>query len=123
MFDKYRVALWLDDVRPIPKNYMENNLCNRVIWCHSVNEAIEKFELFYNNKDSIIGVIDMDHDAGDYVLDGGDYINFLSWLEIKDIDFTDIVWKIHSMNPVGVKNMERILNKHGVYSIRGGINL
>ena len=32
-----------------------------------------------------IELISIDHDAGEYFNDGGDYIEFLKWLEARDI--------------------------------------
>lgn len=48
--------------------------------------------------------------AGDYVSDGGDYINILNWLEETGRNYPI---HIHSMNPVGVKNMRRIIERNG----------
>ena len=47
----------------------------------------------------IIELIDIDHDAGDFRSDGGDYIKLLDWLEKTDRNYPI---RIHSMNPVGV---------------------
>lgn len=55
-----------------------------------------------------ISVIDIDHDAGDYVSDGGDYIKLLDWLEETGRDYPI---RIHSANPVGIENMRRIIRK------------
>ena len=54
--------------------------------------------------------IDIDHDAGDYAWDGGDYIKVLDWLE--EMGYNVIV-RIHSMNPVGVANMRAIIQRNG----------
>lgn len=58
-------------------------------------------------------LIDLDHDAGDYVSEGGDYIKLLDWLEAKNIVDTGYSFRIHSMNPVGVQNMRAIIEKNG----------
>lgn len=57
-------------------------------------------------------LIDLDHDAGDYVSEGGDYIKLLDWLEAKNIVDTGYSFHIHSMNPVGVQNMRTIIKKN-----------
>lgn len=62
-----------------------------------------------------IELIDIDHDAGDYVNDGGDYIKLLDWLEETDRNYPI---RIHSMNPVGVANMRRIIERNGWKEIR-----
>ena len=56
-----------------------------------------------------IDIIDIDHDAGDYATDGGDYIKLLDWLEEQNLS---LPIHIHSMNPVGVANMKRIIERN-----------
>lgn len=51
----------------------------------------------------------MDHDAGEYASKGGDYIKLLDWLEGTKRNYPI---HIHSMNPVGVENMRRIIQKN-----------
>ena len=104
--------LWIDDVRPAPEGYH---------WSKSVNEAKEyildserKFAYYFRKgiyfEDYLIHIIDLDHDAGDYVNDGGDYIRILDWLEETGRNYPI---RIHSQNPVGVQNMRRIIEKNG----------
>lgn len=99
------MKLWIDDVRPAPEGY---------IWCRSVNEAklkiVESIQLRFSKP-----FIDIDHDAGDYAYDGGDYIKLLDWLEYMNYDVTI---RIHSMNPVGVENMRRIIKRNGWKEIK-----
>ena len=101
------MKLWVDDVRPAPEGY---------VWCKSVWEAKSKiiyFEWFnkefHQNKD-VLELIDIDYDAGDYANDGGDYIKLLDWLEETGRNYPI---RIHSMNPVGIENMRRIIRKNG----------
>ena len=99
------MKLWIDDVRPAPEGY---------VWCKTVNEAkseiigveICSFGIAFTN----LELIDIDHDAGDYVSEGGDYIKLLDWLEETGRNYPI---HIHSMNPVGVENMRRIIQKNG----------
>ena len=101
------MKLWVDDVRPAPEGYK---------WCKTVNEAkwaisyVE--EMLSKTKDSYykLEFIDIDHDAGDYANDGGDYIKLLNWLEETGRNYPI---RIHSMNPVGVENMRRIIRRNG----------
>ena len=110
------MKLWIDDVRPAPEGY---------IWCKSVNEAIDCIVLRETRigildydgvlseermKELSINVIDIDHDAGDYANDGGDYIKLLDWLEETGRSYPI---HIHSMDPVGVENMRRIIERNG----------
>lgn len=115
------MRLWIDDIRPAPEGY---------IWVKSVNEAkniIESYIRFMKHlmrTDDYDGrvltqvfnlcmqsdLIDIDHDAGDYANDGGDYINLLNWLEFMKYAFPI---HIHSQNIVGVENMRRIIRRNG----------
>ena len=104
------MKLWIDDVRPAPENYDGH--------AYSVNEAkkliLEWEELFRRVAENrgwefSIELIDIDHDAGDYVKDGGDYIKLLDWLEETGRNYPI---RIHSMNPVGVQNMRAIIYRN-----------
>lgn len=101
------IKLWIDDVRPAPADY---------IWIKSVNEA-KQFIIDTENYDMSFAIclIDMDHDAGDYASDGGDYIKLLDWLEETGRDYPI---RIHSQNPVGVQNMRRIIQHNGWTEVR-----
>ena len=99
------MKIWVDDVRPAPDGY---------IWAQSVMmaQAIIKVE----EKDgSTIDLIDIDHDAGDFACDGGDYIKLLNWLEETGRNYPI---RIHSMNPVGVANMRAIIKRNGWMEVR-----
>ena len=102
------MILWIDDVRPIPNN--------SYVSAKSVNEAkarIENLEMMFKLSGGKsyykIDIIDIDHDAGDYSNDGGDYINLLNWLEETGRNYPI---HIHSMNPVGIENMRRIIRRN-----------
>jgi len=62
-----------------------------------------------------IEIIDIDHDAGDYATDGGDYIKLLDWFEETGRSYPI---RIHSMNPVGVQNMRAIIQRNDWKEIR-----
>lgn len=130
------MKLWIDDVRPAPKGY---------VWVQSVNEAkyrISYAEAMYwalcmdekyksdealklggetreiireKKKLYQIELIDIDHDAGDYANDGGDYIKLLDWLEETGRNYPI---RIHSMNPVGRENMRVIIRRNGWTEVR-----
>ena len=101
------MKLWIDDVRPAPEGYM---------WLKSVNEAIRYIEIYGDYLDfdnvlvDLVEIIDIDHDAGKYAQYGGDYIKLLDWLEETGHNYPI---HIHSMNPVGVENMRRIIQRNG----------
>ena len=103
------MKLWIDDLRPAPKGY---------IWVKSVKAAKTAIWLYEHNMTDDNILIDLDHDAGDYVSKGGDYIKVLDWLEAKGIVDTGYSFHIHSMNPVGVQNMRVIIEKNGWREIR-----
>lgn len=107
------MKIWLDDIRPAPEGYT---------WCHSVNEAkflIVEFmsflkEAIYQIEEAEtlpnLEIINLDHDLGEYAIDGGDAVKLLDWIEKNGWKFT---FHIHSMNPVGVENMRRIIQRNG----------
>ena len=101
------MKLWVDDVRPAPEGY---------IWVCSVSEAKRYIEFNehisknINGRFFAINLIDLDHDAGDYAYDGGDYIKLLEWLEETGRNYPI---RLHSMDPVGVANMRKIIKRNG----------
>jgi hypothetical protein len=94
------IKIWVDDVRPAPKGY---------IWIRSVNEA-KRFFSSPIGKNRIIALVDLDHDAGDFASFGGDYIRLLDWFEETGRNYPI---RLHSMNPVGIQNMRRVITKNG----------
>lgn len=98
------MKLWVDDLRSAPKGY---------IWVKSVKAAKTAIWQYEHNMIDDNILIDLDHDAGDYVSEGGDYIKLLDWLEAKNIVDTGYSFHIHSMNPVGIQNMRAIIEKNG----------
>lgn len=102
------MRMWIDDIRPMPEGYD--------YWCKSVDAAkakiiaIEKVRIFGD-----ITLIDIDHDAGDFAAQGGDYIKLLDWLEETGRNYPI---RIHSMNPVGVANMRAIIQRNGWTEVR-----
>ena len=72
-------------------------------------DEMNEIPRMYNMNFSIT-LIDIDHDAGNYAHDGGDYIKLLDWLEETGRNYPI---HIHSMNVVGVENMRRIIQRNG----------
>lgn len=103
------VKIWVDDIRPKP--------CKCGIHFRSVNSVIGWLSAKAEEQKSEEILLDLDHDAGDYRSDGGDYIKILDFLEredfIKKFPFLKISFRIHSMNPVGKENMRKIIKKNG----------
>lgn len=102
------MKLWIDDLRPAPEGY---------VWCRNVKEAKWRIETAEDictifplvDEKPPIELIDIDHDAGDYANDGGDYIRLLDWLEETGRNYPI---RIHSMNVVGRMNMEAICRRN-----------
>ena len=132
------MKLWIDDVRPAPEGYVwcksvniaKNILCKLadtyVVDVYSSNKPYFT-TLCHGEKDlnslremwpdvrvlehvDPVELIDIDHDAGDYACDGGDYIKLLDWLEETGRNYPI---RIHSANAVGVENMRRIIQGNG----------
>ena len=104
------LRIWIDDVRPAPEGY---------VWFKSVDVAmtnIAEYQYMYNvtrppYRDYWkIELIDIDHDAGEFAKDGGDYIKLLDWFEATNQNYPI---RIHSMNPVGRENMRVIIRRNG----------
>lgn len=125
------MKLWIDDIRPAPEGYL---------WVKSVNEAIdvistafkrvdrymqaghdcfqerqyaERSKWYARANEAEIELIDLDHDAGDYAKDGGDYVRVLDWLETSGLNLHNVSFRLHTMNSVGRENMRRIIQKNG----------
>lgn len=93
------MKLWLDDLRPVPYGYEG---------AKSVNEAKKLIQEAEHNGIEI-EALDLDHDLGDYADQGGDAIRLLDWLAERG---TFYPVEIHTANPVGRANMERILARY-----------
>lgn len=96
--------IWVDDVRPAPEGY---------VWCTTVNQV--KMLLQDPDVYDKIELLDLDHDAGSYAEFGGDYIKVLDFIEQTGRNYPI---RIHSMNPVGVENMRRIIQRNGWKEVR-----
>ena len=93
------MKIWVDDLRPVPEGFVGSR---------SVNEAIaliEKAEQYGEE----IEMLDLDHDLGDFATDGGDAIKLLDYLVERET-FYPIA--IHTANPVGRANMERMIRRY-----------
>lgn len=104
------MKIWVDDRRPAPEGWR---------WVTNVDEA----KIILNTRHALsrtrgflgVEILDLDHDAGRW-RHLGDYIDILNWLEAKQniegwkIDFPI---RLHTMNPVGRKNMQAIIKKNG----------
>ena len=106
------MKLWIDDLRPAPAGYTWVKTVSDAKW---YIESAEEIEELFPTGTSVIKLIDLDHDAGDYRAAGGDYINILNWLEYRQHNQNGKVYPIHihSFNPVGCVNMRAIIERNG----------
>lgn len=90
------MKLWLDDIRPAPGGWH---------WVKNSAEAI----VFYSCYAPYITEMSLDHDLGE----DDTSIKFLNVLEVMDQQGTlpMFSWGIHSQNPVGRENMQRIMQR------------
>ena len=138
------MKLWIDDVRPAPDGYVwcksvteekivienaEGSIKGAIETIKSYEDNYEKLQVYVREhyekfvqqtmlkriELNSIKLIDTDHDAGDYVSFGGDYIKLLDWLEETGRNYPI---RIHSANPVGVENMRRIIERNGWKEIK-----
>ena len=109
------MKIWVDDIRTPPDGYVwkksVNDVINLIKYCENIiiNEYPFTFTSSLIIESYAIELIDIDHDAGDYASDGGDYIRLLDWLEETGRNYPI---RIHSMNPVGVANMRTVIQRN-----------
>ena len=102
------MKLWIDDIIPAPERYL---------WARSVNDAkyqIEWLERFVTKYDDL-ELIDIDHNAGDFVWDGGHYIKLLEWLEETGRNYPI---HIHGDSEINKVMMRTIIERNGWKEIR-----
>lgn len=96
---KRKVKIWVDDLRPVPMGYEGTK---------SVEETIALIEEV-EDLGGEIELLDLDHDLGDYAKYGGDAIKILDYLAERE---TFYPIEIHTANPVGRANMERMIERY-----------
>lgn len=94
------MKLWLDDIRQPPSYYSHH--------AYSV-DAAKMMILEAERRREDIECIDCDHDLGNYFQYGGDGIKLLDWLAERG---TFYPIKLHTANPVGRANMERMIKRY-----------
>ena len=104
------MKLWIDDMRAAPHGYFHAYSVKQAKTLIEMLETCDSYTWSLNDDTYKIELIDIDHDAGDFEYDGGDYIKLLDWLEETGRNYPI---HIHSMNPVGVQNMRAIINRNG----------
>ena len=104
-------VIWLDDIRPIDSKYNSYVRYGNYADPKSVDAAkywIKKKEKWgYKNF-----ILDLDHDLGDCQSCGGDGIKLLDWLVETGRTTSNYQIRLHTMNPVGRENMQRMVNRY-----------
>ena len=97
--------IWIDDVRAMPDPSYTRHIT-------SVDEALSFIDRVGIRN---ISLIDLDHDAGEFYNQGGDYIKILDYIEELQYNGEKIntKFRIHSMNSVGAIKMRYIIQKNG----------
>ena len=93
------VFLWLDDIRKMPAGYTHH--------ARSVNEA-KRMIIAAERRGECVELLDLDHDLGDYAYDGGDGIRLIDWLLERGTLYRIT---LHTANPVGRANMQRMIDR------------
>ncbi len=96
--------IWIDDLRTPPDETWH--------WAKSVHEAKLRF-IQLGGLNEKPGIVSLDHDAAEYAFMGGDFIEFLKWIEKKYYEdnktFDNIYFHLHTGNAVGRENMKAII--------------
>ena len=111
------IYIYVDDIREDDTFFKTLHNYTHMEWipitCRSAEEAI--FFLNYYNEENCNVIIDLDHDLGEdhemddsFVPSGYDICKYIVENHIPLVGF-----HLHSMNPVGVANMRRIIQKNG----------
>ena len=97
--------IWIDDNRVMPDPSYTQHIT-------SVDEALSFIDRVGIKE---ISLIDLDHDAGEFHDQGGDYIKILDYIEELQHNGEKIntKFRIHSMNSVGAIRMRAIIQKNG----------
>lgn len=98
-YENMKIKIWVDDLRPVPVGYEGTK---------SVDDTIALIEEI-ESAGGIVELLDLDHDLGEYAQFGGDAIKILDYLAERET-FYPIA--IHTANPVGRANMERMIERY-----------
>ena len=105
------IKIWVDDEREMPEGYTH--------LARSADDAFWLIREFYYDDDGL--EVSLDHDAGRYADQGGDYIKILERLEeicygnpnFRNYIRDKVIFHLHTANPVGRENMRRVIQKNG----------
>lgn len=90
------MRIWLDDIRPAPEGW---------VWKKNSSEIL--VTIIHNSH--LIEEISFDHDLGEDSLSGYDVLNVIETMVFNKTWEGLLNFHVHSANPVGRKNMERVI--------------
>lgn len=99
-----KILIWLDDERPVPK-YLLKKQYSEVIICRTYEQAVNQLNYICRTKSRVY--ISFDHDLGEEKT-GYDLAKYIIEHNISIDGFL-----VHSMNPVGRKNIVDLLVHYG----------
>lgn len=91
------MKLWVDDLRPAPEGWT---------WAKTSEVAITALALFMGTEKTITE-LSLDHDLGE----DDTTLPVVDWM--AEHDLWPAIVRVHSMNPVGVANLTRTINRYG----------
>jgi hypothetical protein len=91
--------IWIDDIREAPEGFK---------WFKTVKDFIDY--CYKNNGIDDVSLIDTDHDAGEQIEHGGNYINCFKYLDKCGCD--NLTIHIHSSNPIGANAIRSLIKKN-----------
>ena len=91
--------IWIDDIREAPEGFK---------WFKTVKDFIDY--CYKNNGIDDVSLIDTDHDAGEQIEHGGNYINCFKYLDQCGCD--NLTIHIHSSNPIGANAIRSLIKKN-----------
>lgn len=98
-----KVLIWVDDERSLPKDFDEQFLNIQV--CRNFTQAIIALDCLCNDNWEVY--ISFDHDLGERH-SGYDVAKY-----IVAMGYSIKGYRVHSMNPVGKRNIEQLLDHYG----------
>lgn len=108
--------IWVDDERPVHQMYetLQKKNLNKlqiIVFKNALDTVDWLINHHYDNENKIF--IDLDHDLGSFDLTGYTICQFIVQNKIPIAGFA-----VHSMNPVGAKNMKDLLEHYGYYALK-----
>ena len=100
------IAIWLDDKRdPLSAIGIQKGATGSELWIKTAHEVIELL------KGGDVISISLDHDLG--LPENGSGYDVAKWIEEQAYhgNLPRLEWRLHSDNPVGVKNMKAALEQ------------